>query len=188
MLFGKRSGVVLGLVTVLALAPSAAMATDLVQATTNGNLYLLASGQMAWLAAPGAEEQTLDLPTGARIYDLAPTIDGWVAVGSLPSDDGYDLLVLLDREGERRLLAPPSDRRGRYRLQADALVREGNLAGIAWVEGDSQEDFEVRAAVWDGANFGSPEVVSPAGPGARVDGTARGLLQPGSRPRRAGAR
>jgi len=147
---------------------SPATAGDLVQATTDGSLYLLGRGENARLGVVGSDEQELELPAGARIYDLAVTIDGWVATGSLPSADDFDLLVLQDREGQRDLLAPPADRRGRYRVQAVALVDDGHLAGVAWIEGDQQDVFEVRAAVWDGANFGPPEVVSPVGPGAQL--------------------
>jgi len=167
-LFWQRYRLASSLGLVLLMVSSAGRAGDLVQATTDGNLYLLGRGENTRLGRVGAVEQALNLPAGTRIYDLAATIDGWVATGSLPSDDDVDLLVVQDRAGERELLGQPPDRRGRYRVQAVALVDDGHLAGVAWIEGDQQEAFEVRAAVWDGANFGEPEVVSGVGPGAQL--------------------
>jgi hypothetical protein len=168
LLFRLRYPLVSSLALVLLMVTSPGMAGDLVQATTDGDLYLLGGGERARLGRVGAVEEALNLPAGTRIYDLAATIDGWVATGSLPDDDGYDLVIVQDRAGVRELLAPPTERWGRFRVQVVTLVEEGNLAGIAWVEGDSQADFEVRAAVWDGANFGPAEVVSPVGPGAQL--------------------
>jgi hypothetical protein len=153
---------------VLLMVSSTGSAGDLVQATTDGSLYLLRWGESARVGVAGSDEQVLELPAGARIYDLAATIDGWVATGSVPSGEGFELLVMQNREGERDLLAPPADRRGRYRAQVVALVDDGHLAGVAWIEGDRQDAFEVRAAIWDGANFSAPEVVSPVGPGAQL--------------------
>jgi hypothetical protein len=150
------------------MSASAGSAGDLVQATTDGSIFLVGSGEKARLGGAQTEAQELEIPPRSRIYDLAATVDGWVATGSTPSEDGFDLLVVQDRDGERVLLASPPDRKGRYRAQVVALVTDGNLAGIAWVEGDNQKDFEVRAAVWDGANFRAPEVVSPVGPGAQL--------------------
>jgi hypothetical protein len=164
----ERCRLGIGSALLLILISSPGTAGDLVQATTDGNLYLLGRGENARLGRVGAVEQALNLPAGSRIYGLAATVDGWVATGSLPGDDGVDLLIVQDRAGEIELLGLPPDRRGRYRVQAVALVDDGHLAGVAWIEGDQQDVFEVMAAVWDGANFGSPEIVSPAGPGAQL--------------------
>ncbi|MGB6848754.1 MAG: hypothetical protein WBG05_11195 [Thermoanaerobaculia bacterium] len=168
LLFRVRYGLALYLALVLLMVSSPGAAGDLVQATNDGSLYLLGRGETARLGVAGSDEQVLELPAGARVYELVATIDGWVATGSLPSENGFDLLVMQDREGGRHTLAPPAGRQGRYRVQAVALVDEGHLAGVAWIEGDQQEVFEVWAAVWDGANFGEPEVVSPVGPGAQL--------------------
>jgi hypothetical protein len=156
------------LAMILLMVSSSAGAGDLVQATTDGDLYLLGRGEDARLGGVGAVEQALNLPAGSRIYHLAATVEGWVATGSQPSDDGFDLLIVHERAGERVLLPAPPDPSGRYRVQAVALVDDGHLAGVAWIEGDQQDVFEVKAAVWDGANFAPPEVVSPAGPGAQL--------------------
>ena len=59
------------------------------------------------------------------------------------------------------------------------LVDGGRLAGVAWLEGDGERSFSVRAAVWTGSAWQAPERVSFPGPGSQL-GLTGAVLADGS--------
>lgn len=111
----------------------------------------------------------LDLPSRAEVSSLAPLERGWIAAGSTEDDKGRRSLFLLTGSGRtiRPWQAPPGQQ-GTERRNPILLVDEGNLAGLAWLEGDTDQSLSVRAAAWDGQSWSAAEAVSRTGPGSQL--------------------
>jgi len=111
----------------------------------------------------------LDLPARAEVASLAPLGRGWIAAGSTEDDKGRRSLFLFTGSGRtvRPWQAPPGQQ-GNERRNPILLVREGNLAGLAWLEGDTDQSLTVRAAAWDGQSWSAAEPVSRPGPGSQL--------------------
>jgi len=48
------------------------------------------------------------------------------------------------------------------------LLRDGELAGMAWLEGEAADRFAVRASAWDGREWTAPVTVAPPGAGSQL--------------------
>ncbi len=129
----------------------------------------------------GERTLRLDLPPRGEVGALAPLGDRegregregreWIAAGSAPgpADEPGRRLFLLEGDPDgSRLVPPPASQQGRERRNPVLLVENGTLAGLAWLEGDSDASLSVRAAVWDGRAWQAPEIVAAPGPGSRT--------------------
>lgn len=117
------------------------------------------------------EGRTLEVPLPARaeVSAFAAIDGGWVAAGSVADASGGRRLFL--RRGNDRAsrpLAEPPGQEGRERRGPVLLVDGGRLAGLAWLEGDDDRSLSVRAALWDGQRWQTPERVSYPGPGSQL--------------------
>ncbi|MCM2270121.1 MAG: hypothetical protein NDJ75_08465 [Thermoanaerobaculia bacterium] len=117
----------------------------------------------------GARRQSLTLPARARVDAVARLDAGWVIAGSTAGADGGEALWLL-RDGPAGAvpMAAPAGGAARLRLDPTALTRDGQLAGLAWLEGDDRRALGVRYAAWTGSGFAPPVVVAPSGPGSQL--------------------
>jgi hypothetical protein len=111
----------------------------------------------------------LDLPSRAEVSSLAPLDRGWIAAGSTEDDKGRRSLFLFTGSGRtvRPWQAPPGQQ-GTERRNPILLVHEGNLAALAWLEGDTDQSLSVRAAAWNGQSWSAAEPVSRTGPGSQL--------------------
>lgn len=111
----------------------------------------------------------LALPPAAAIEGVAAVGAGWVVTGTRAEGDGRELWLLAGGEGEaaHELPAPPS-RTGRVRERPAAVVADGRLVGLAWLEGDTRRTYAVRWASWLGRTFAEPVEVAPRGPGSQL--------------------
>jgi hypothetical protein len=93
---------------------------------------------------------------------------GWVAAGQRTLPGGQlDLFLLVSGSGATRELPPPPGREA-LRGVPVLLLSDEAFEGVAWLEGDRQEELSVRAARWTGDGWLDSEVVSPRGPGAQL--------------------
>ncbi len=130
-------------------------------------LWAVADGS-AWRLAIGGDPVELELPRGTRIEDLQSCRDGWLAAGRAPADQGTELLLLRGGRAGNDLLPVPDRVAGHFRGRPVLAIHQGELVGMAWLEGDGARALEVRAAGWDGEAWGVSELVSPRGPGSQV--------------------
>jgi hypothetical protein len=172
-----------------ALAPGRAMAQDeplqaLASPGAEGQLLTLvpaaSPANTARVELPGGQTVQAALPARATVSSFAALDGGWVAAGSAPDANGGRRLFLLrgDDRASHPLPAPPGQA-GRSRSGPVLLVDGGRLAGLAWLEGDGERAFSVRAAVWTGIAWKSPERVSFPGPGSQL-GLTGAVLADGS--------
>jgi hypothetical protein len=145
---------------------------------THGQTLQARSGDAAWRALSaggnhcvadrdGDREACWPADPGSTLTDLAQIGDGWIAAGSTPGVPG-SALFLVQGDGSRieRLAPPPGASASRGRPQ---LVTDGDrLHGLIWLEGETQEVLEVRAAEWLGTAWAPSETVSPVGAGSQV--------------------
>lgn len=104
-----------------------------------------------------------------QLSSLALLAEGWVAAGSFEAAGGERRLVLWQgEEGVVRRLIPPAAGRAPIQRRPVLLVDGGRLAGLAWLEGQTERSLTVRAAAWDGTRFRRPERVSGIGPGSQL--------------------
>jgi hypothetical protein len=135
-------------------------------------MVLSVGGDTARLELPGGRAASFPLPPRAEITSLA-SLGGreWIAAGSSEDETGHRRLFLLTGDGRAsRQLPPPPGQQGTVRRGAVLLVENGALAGLAWLEGDTDSSLAVRAAVWDvdGQAWQAPETVSRPGPGSQL--------------------
>ena len=180
---------VLALAGMAALAPGPAAAQDeplqaLASPGAEGQiLTLIPTSAGVRVELPGGQTVTAALPARATVSSFAALDGGWVAAGSAPDANGGRRLFLLrgdDRANRaaQTLPAPPRQD-GRSRSGPVLLVDGGRLAGLAWLEGDGERAFAVRAALWTGSAWKAPERVSFPGPGSQL-GLTGAVLADGS--------
>ncbi len=130
----------------------------------DGGALLYAGPGGARLAPGDGGAVDLPLPPQAELTGLVATAEGWLAAGAA----GEGLLLLAIEGGEVRALPTPDDPGAALRQEPQPLVRDGRLAGLAWLEGGDRQSLAVRAAAWDGAGWLEAETVAPPGPGSQL--------------------
>jgi hypothetical protein len=162
-----------GLLAALLGTAPAALADTLLAGSPEaaGGAWMLHDGALRALDAPADTALALDLPDGADVASLALVDDGWVVAGSVadPATGTERLFALtggFDGSAARALPLP----RAVHPVQHSpvVLVDGGELAALAWLEGDGGQAMAVRAARWRGDHWGAPEQVSSRGPGSQV--------------------
>lgn len=140
------------------------------QAWRNGEALTLVSMQGSTrLELPGGRALRLSLPEGAQVVALAALDNGWAAAGTVPDAQGRRRLFLLRGNDKRSWSLPePAGQEAPQRRRPVILADNGRLAGLAWLEGDGDRTLSVRAAVWTGQAWGTPEQVSHTGPGSQL--------------------
>lgn len=142
-----------------AVARAAGDSADLVAYAESGRVLVQASGRRV----------DVDAPPTARVHALARLGAGWLVAGTAPTaGGGTELWLRRGESGVTAVVAPPSGRSAGLRHDAVPLADSRNLLGVAWLEGDSRETFEVRFAPWSDNGFGAPQVVARRGRGSQL--------------------
>lgn len=123
------------------------------------NLVLLSATGWARVDSDRGRDR-LALGGDETLTAILETRRGWVTAGFRPDDRGSALIVLESAAGDTASRLPPLRRSGALQLVPVLLDRDGELAGAAWLEGDSQRELFVRFAEWTGAGWGPVETVS----------------------------
>jgi hypothetical protein len=154
----------------LCLAVPALGQDEPLQAFRDGDaLTLVPTDGGARIELPGGRALSVALPERAEVSALAAIDGGWVAAGSVPdATGGRKLFLLKGNDSAARPMAEPPGQEGRQRRGPMLLVDGSRLAGMAWLEGDGDRALSVRAAVWNGKRWQTPERVSFPGPGSQL--------------------
>lgn len=155
------------------------MAEVLQSSGQSGALWADRDGVGVRVARIGGGKIRVELPPGASLRDLEPTASGWVAAGRLPDSQGTDLLLVAGNPEGTDLLPVPRRGSNRFRGQPVLLLERRQLVGLAWAAGNAPREWEIWAASWDDGEWGSPQLVSPIGPGSQV-APAGTVLEDGS--------
>lgn len=142
-------------------------------------LVATVAGRRLKVETPGERPERLQLRKRERMLTLAETRQGWIAAGIRPAGRHSDLTILTSDLGGRRRIAPPPLVPGQNRTRPVLLLEEGNLAGIAWLEGPEIRKMSVRAAAWTGVDWEPPVTVAAARQGSQ-SGLAGAVLEDGS--------
>lgn len=165
-----RFALLVGLTALTAAGAAATPPVALARAAADGaGLAVVARDEGRVEVRDGARRQPVTLPARARVDAVARLAAGWVIAGSTAGADGGESLWLL-RDGPAGALpmAAPAGAPARLRLDPTALTRDGQLEGLAWLEGDDRRALGVRYAAWTGNGFAAPVVVAPSGPGSQL--------------------
>lgn len=140
------------------------------QAFRDGDaLTLLQTDGSTRIELPGGRALSVALPARAEVAAFAAIDGGWVAAGSVPdATGGRKLFLLKGNDSAARPMAEPPGQEGKQRRGPVLLVDGGRLAGMAWLEGDGDRTLSVRAALWNGKHWQTPERVSFPGPGSQL--------------------
>lgn len=133
-------------------------------------------GDRALLLRRGAEVELqlegravpLDVPAGVRIDGVADDATATWVTGTRRDPTGRELYLARIEAGILREMSPPSPRLGRLRAEPLAVRAGDGIAGLAWLEGDSPQQFAVRFATRDGDGWKAPQEIAPAGPGSQL--------------------
>jgi hypothetical protein len=148
--------------------PAGAAIDPLQVETADGSWFLIQAGASARLELPAGKTVSVPLPAGTELRSLAPLAEGWLAAGTTAAAEGSRRLLLLrgdDRSA--RLIAAPATA-GRLSHAPLLLSRDGRLAGLAWLEGEGERRFAVRAARWTGRGWAAAVTVAPPGSGSQL--------------------
>jgi hypothetical protein len=149
------------LLTAAAVIAAEAPPSVLSQASWDGRQYLLSRESDG--DAVSGEQGVSKLPGGMKAHSLAALADGWLAAGQIDSGRRTRLsLVSGDTGGRTRKIRPPLAVR---LLQAspEAVVEQGDLKGLVWLEGNDPARLGVRSAAFAGGRFGAAGWVSKPG-------------------------
>ncbi|HVR29242.1 MAG TPA: hypothetical protein VMS86_06865 [Thermoanaerobaculia bacterium] len=167
----RFAGAVLGGCLALSVAPVRALDATL-QASLSGRFYALVDrGDRHWTLVEEGRAPILLPGEQGEVYDALIAIDGgWLAAGHRPasSGPGRELVLLRGGDGSLDLLpVPPAG--GETLLSPRPLVEDGELVGLAWLEGSDARTLGVRAATWSGAGFAPAAWISPpSGAGSQL--------------------
>jgi hypothetical protein len=132
-------------------------------------LPALSADTNARIELPGGRALSVALPERADVSALAAIDGGWVAAGSVPdATGGRKLFLLRGNDSASRPMAEPPGQEEKQRRGPVLLVDGGRLAGMAWLEGDGDRSLSVRASLWTGKRWQTPERVSFQGPGTQI--------------------
>jgi hypothetical protein len=134
----------------------------------DGGRTLLVEENGKWSVSAGRAREALTLPAGGSLERLTERSDGWIAAGAVASPFGQELLFVERAGGVVRRIAPPAAPVAPIRAHPVLLTRADQTLGTAWLEGDERQRYAIRFAPWQGAGFGSPLEVGPAGPGSQL--------------------
>lgn len=110
----------------------------------------------------------LALPDEVVPENLVALRVGWLLAGCQQRVDDTELYLRRLDAGGLRSLPVPRGRTGRVRMSPVLLARDGELAGLVWLEGESRDSLAVRASRWLGITWSAPFDVSPAGGGSQL--------------------
>ena len=145
-----------------AVATGAVSSSRLQPPSGGGGLELEIRQGRAWLARPNGQRLRLPVRGGETLEEMVEFEDGWAAAGVRDRESRRELVVILDGSaGVERLRAVPEPTAA-HRLAPVPIASSSGFAGLAWLEGDSPDRNEVKAAAWTGADWSPPETVSPA--------------------------
>lgn len=142
-------------------APAGAATATLMQPpASERGLQLEAASGRAWMLRPNGQRLRLPLRSGERIDELIEFDNGWVAAGGRAVGERQELVVIVDgAAGVERLRTVPEPI-GALRVRPAPMASSSGFEGLAWLEGDTPQGFEVRADSWNGAEWSAPTTVS----------------------------
>ena len=147
--------------TIFLVVPAGAIDGEprLVQApAAESELYLVDDGRRTEVVAGGGDP--VRLPGGTRWTALAETGDGWIAAGRRDLADRSRLALAVESWGQVSRPAPPAAA-ALVQTRPVPLVGAGELAALAWLEGDDPFRLAVRAALRTADGWEEPVTVSP---------------------------
>ena len=150
------------------LFPALLAAAPRLVAHGDGGRTLLVEEDGKWTVSAGGARQAVTLPAGGNLEQLAERSEGWIAAGAVASPFGQELLFVERAGGVLRRIAPPAAQAAPIRAHPVLLTRADQTFGTAWLEGDESQRYAIRFAPWQGAGFGAPVEVGPAGPGSQL--------------------
>jgi len=160
-------------------APALAASRLLVDGPEAAALRLRIDASGARVEGEGAGSR-LPLPAGGSLDSFVSLRGGWLAAGSVPVTGGRELALWSPGEGaDAHALATPPARRGAVRAFPVPLVHDGQLVGLAWLEGEATDRFAVVASAFERGGWATPVVVAPPGRGSQLGLTAA-VLDDGS--------
>jgi hypothetical protein len=158
------------LLSPLAASRLAAEVYSLGTRSTEGPLALYSARDgVAWVEGAAGQRVRVPVPAHAEVRSFLPLAGGWLAVAEVEKDGGGRALRAWTGDlAAMRELSLPAGQKAARRQWPVALVEDGRLAGLAWLEGDGDRTLAVRAAAWDGERWGAIETVSKVGPGTQT--------------------
>ena len=103
-----------------------------------------------------------------EVTALVAVRDGRLAAGTRRTDAGTELVLFAEAADRVASLPVPTLRIGAVRHDPQPLVADGELAGLAWLEGRDLRSLAVRFARWVGEGWERPHTVAAPGPGSQL--------------------
>jgi hypothetical protein len=159
-------------------AASADSSTVLQAPVSETGLTIVTGRRRAVVLSDGERVESIRLRTGERLEAVAEIDRGFVTAG-VREEESESRIFLLDgrSSGVRRFPSPPAE--GVLQLRPVLLTHDEALVGAAWLEGPSPGSLRVKAAEWDGVEWGPAVTVSRASRGSQT-GLAGTVLDSGA--------
>lgn len=158
---GLRALVLLSAVGIAGSPAGAAPPREVVQDAAGARgLTAVATADGPIVTTPAGERTPTALPSDARVHGLVELTDGWAMAATLPTPEGQRATVLVAEDGHQRLLPRLPGPAAALQERPSPLAIDGQLRGLAWLEGDGYTGLAVRAAEWDGRRWSGAETVA----------------------------
>jgi hypothetical protein len=146
---------------VLIAAPAAGETAALLQPlSSESGLQMEVGDGRAWLLRANGQRLRLPLRRGETIEELVEFENGWAATGGRAIGARRELVVVVDGVAGVERLQPVPEPIGALRVRPVPMASATAFEGLAWLEGDSPTEFEVRVAEWSGAGWSPAATVS----------------------------
>ena len=103
-----------------------------------------------------------------EVTALVAVREGRLGAGTRRMDTGTELVLFAEAAEGVSSLPVPALRIGAIRHDPQPLVADGELAGLAWLEGQDLRSLAVRFARWDGEGWERPRTIAAPGPGSQL--------------------
>ncbi|MDH3255158.1 MAG: hypothetical protein OEM62_09220 [Acidobacteriota bacterium] len=153
-------------------------ATAIQASRGDASVVLLSGKRRAHVLSERGDRHVVRLRRGEQLMTVEQ-IDGGLVAAGIRHRDGQSTLFVLqsDRSGTRRLPSLPA--RAPLRVRPVLLVERGELVAAAWLEGPGPRQLRVKAADWNGIDWGPVATVSAPSPGSQTGLTGL-VLEDGS--------
>ncbi|MGH9379201.1 MAG: hypothetical protein ACRD2Z_01100 [Thermoanaerobaculia bacterium] len=150
-------------------AAAAAPARQLVQASgSHSGLSAAASTRGPVVRAAAGESTATILPAEAQPSGIVELTRGWALAATVATPEGQRAAVLVAEDGRQRELPRLPGPPVALQERPAPLAVDGQLLGVAWLEGDDYTKLAVRTAEWDGRGWSPAETVSLPAHGSQM--------------------
>lgn len=141
-------------------SPAYVGGTRLAAPVSLDQLSAQAVGDQVTVRAVDGRRAVMDVGPGVRLQGLAELRQGWLLAATVQSEGRQRARLILHRAGTDYVLPTLPDSNAQIEDRPMPLVQDGQLRGVAWLEGPNYRSLTVRVADWNDTGWDLAETVA----------------------------